>query len=113
MYFTINVILCSLTELLTRHHSFEVCWMKEVDHVHTVSKKVLWIIAYYVLDTVAIEQNRNANSLCQKEHSKIHTCTRTCTCMHSLYEFFRIIRTKLFSFLVIGYTNHQKYFHSI
>ena len=47
----------SLTEFLARHHSFVVCWMKEVDHVHAVSKKVLWIIANYVLNTVEKDKN--------------------------------------------------------
>lgn len=31
--------------------------MKEVDHVHAVSKKVLWIIANYVLNTVEKDKN--------------------------------------------------------
>ena len=48
----IYIYIGSLTELLTRHHSFVVCWMKEVDHVHAVPKKVLWLIANYVLNAV-------------------------------------------------------------
>ena len=62
MYLTQTINVHSLTEFLTRHHSFIVRRMKEINHVHTVSKKVLWIIAYYVLDTAAIQQMGTLNS---------------------------------------------------